>query len=127
MVSDYISRHSLAYEGNHQSSIENKIKVIIPKEHAVILEEMQEATHQDRTLQLLLQRINNNDWIRFKENEDIKPFYEIRNELYEVNGLILRYNRIVPPSKLAKCNTRLAHENGHQGATRLKQMIREKC
>ena len=44
-------------------------------------------------------RILTGDWEHHKKDPDIAPFYSVQNELYAVDGLLFRMNRIVIPGQ----------------------------
>ena len=60
------------------------------------------------------------------KDSDISPFIAFKEELYKANGLIYRMNQIVLPEKLQKEIINIAHEMGHFGKTKTKQMLRSK-
>ena len=64
--------------------------------------------------------------MKHRKNDDIKPFFSIRHELYVMNGLIFRFNQIVILQKLQHTVIKAAHSLGHLGMTKTKQMLREK-
>jgi len=54
------------------------------------------------------------------------PFYGVRQELYAVDDLIFRMDRNVIPTSLQRRVIKAAHQVGHVGMTKTKQMLREK-
>ena len=66
------------------------------------------------------------DWNKHKRNPDISCFHEARHELFVVDDLILRINKIVIPTSLQRKVIKAAHHLGHLGMTKTKQMLREK-
>ncbi|CAC5361328.1 unnamed protein product [Mytilus coruscus] len=121
---DFLSRHPLPEKETDET--EKIIKVIIANEHAVVLERLQEETLKDQQLQKLKQRILKGDWEQNKKDDDISPFYYMKQELYVAEGLIFRLNQIVIPSNLQQRVIRAAHSMGHLGMTKTKQMLHEK-
>ena len=53
-----------------------------------------------------------------------KPFEDLKDELCQKRGMILRNNRVAIPDALRPRILRLAHE-GHQGITKVKQHLRQ--
>ena len=68
----------------------------------------------------------NEDWEKYRKDPDIAPFYHIRQELYEVDGVILRDYKIIVPTSLQRKVVKTAHKLGHLGITKTKQMLRER-
>ena len=66
------------------------------------------------------------DWERNKKDKDISPYYHIRNELYVAEGLVFRLNQIIVPRTLQEKVIKAAHNMGHLGMTKTKQILREK-
>ena len=56
----------------------------------------------------------------------LKPYYEVRNELFVADGVIMRMDRIVPPQSLRQRIIQSAHKQGHLGVNKTKQIIRKK-
>ena len=52
------------------------------------------------------------------------PFYQVKEELYESQGMIFRMEKIILPANLQQKIIKSAHSLGHLGMT--KQMLREK-
>ena len=77
-------------------------------------------------MQKLSQTIRKGNWETSKKHADLVPFYPIKDEIYEAQGLILRMERIVLPMKLQQKVIKLAHKLGHLGTTKTKQMLRAK-
>ena len=65
-------------------------------------------------------------WEHHKRDQDIIPFYPVRTELYEANGILMRIDKIVLPDKLKLKSVKAAHKLGHLGITKTKQLLREK-
>ena len=121
---DFLSRHPLPEKEN--DGTEKVIKAIIHNEHAVMLKQLQEETKKDKQLLKLKVRILKCDWERNKKDVDIIPFYHIRNELFVAEGLVFRLNQIIVPKTLQDKVINTAHNMGHFGMTKTKQMLREK-
>ena len=82
--------------------------------------EIERASAEDPTLQLLFNCIQTDEW------SAMQPSYRAMKDEYWTPGqLVMRGNRIVLPEKLWKQTILLAHE-GHQGIVRTKSRLREK-
>ena len=121
---DFISRHPLPETGNDKT--ETIIKSVIQGEHAVILSKIQEETKKDPILRKLKEIITSETWEKYRKDPEIGQFYDVKDELYLAEGLIFRMNRIVLPETLRVKVINKAHQMGHFGITRTKQMIRAK-
>jgi hypothetical protein len=121
---DLLSRNPLPEKEN--DGTERVIKAVIHNEHAVVLERLQEETNKDEQLLKLKECILKSDWERNKKDKDISPYYHIRNELYVAEGLVFRLNQIIVPRTLQEKVIKAAHNMGHLGMTKTKQMLREK-
>ena len=66
------------------------------------------------------------DWENYRKDPDMTPFYHIRQELYEVDGVILRDIKIIAPTRLQRKIVKTAHKLSHLGITKTKQMLRKK-
>ena len=121
---DYLSRHPLGETDNDDT--EQTIKMIVFNEYTLVMDEIKEEIAKDKTLTKIKEIMRNNDWERYKDQPEIKPYYMVRHELTRAKGLILRNKQIVIPEKLQKPAVISAHKMGHFGMTRTKQMLREK-
>ena len=121
---DFLSRHLLPILGSDNT--EKVIKSIINAEHAVVLDHIRLETSKDKHLQKLQRRIIKEDWENHRKDTEIYQFYSIRKELYVVNRLIFRLNQIIVPAKLQRSVIKAAHNLGHLGMTKTKQMLRQK-
>ena len=100
------------------------------------MQEIQDATLADKTLQMLIDIIEKNSWNKLNaisttskgvNTDELKLFAKIRDEL-TVNAsknIILRGSRLIVPQTLRARAISIAHE-GHQGLVKTKQLIREK-
>ena len=121
---DYLSRHPLPVTGT--DGTEKVIKSVINSEHAIVLDRIREETRNDKQLRKIYKRILREDWEKHRKDTDISQFYNIKQELYVVDGLIFRLNQIVIPKKLRCTVIKAAHSLGHLGMTKTKQMLRQK-
>ena len=86
----------------------------------------QRRNPQDTQLQQLSARILAGDWNKQKRDPDLATFYEAHNELFVVNDLIFRANRIVIPTSLQSKVIKAAHHLGHLRMTKTKQTLSKK-
>ena len=121
---DFLSRHPLPMTGN--DAVEKVIKHVITPEHAIVMDNIREETLKDHQLQKLAATIQMGDWNKHRRDPDISCFYEARHELFVLDDLILRINKIVIPISLQRKVIKAAHHLGHLGMTKTKQMLREK-
>ncbi|XP_044180982.1 uncharacterized protein K02A2.6-like [Acropora millepora] len=89
---------------------------------AVSLQEIQNETLKDKTLQCLSEVLLSQQWQ--KVSNDVSAFKHVRQELSVANGVILRGTRIVIPETLRNKIVTLAH-SGHQGIVKTKCLLRE--
>ena len=61
-----------------------------------------------------------------KTDPDLKPYFDLRAELYMAEGLILRIDRIIPSESLRNKIIQIAHKQGHLGISKIKDMLRRK-
>ena len=92
----------------------------VPK--AVTIEQITEAANRDKTLQKIIQCVKSNHWYK---DPDIRPYFQIRNELSIKKNLLLKNNCIVIPTELQQQVLNIAHAS-HQGITKTKAILREK-
>lgn len=90
----------------------------------ISLDEIKTATLEDEVLCKLKQAIINDEPNLWK-SADLKPFNKLKTELFIVNDIILRTNRILAPSRLQQKLIELAHV-GHQGITKTLKLLRTK-
>lgn len=124
--SDYLSRHPIQDSINSDYKIEDYVNFVLNKAtpKMISLAEIQTATLQDNTLQILKQATLNNDQDLWKLPE-LKPYNKLKEELSIVNDVVLRSNRIIPPTTLQNKLIELAHI-GHQGITKTLKLLRSK-
>ena len=53
--------------------------------------------------------MKDNKWEHHKHRPEIKPFYQVRHQLYQANALILRNRQVVIPERLQRDTIRAAH------------------
>jgi len=120
---DYLSRHPLPETGSDRT--EKVVRQVRRKYDAVLLEELQEATEKE--LQPLIMKIEEGRWNR-KDLQDplLAEYYDVRDELSIINGLVYRQERVVVPEELRQKVVKVGHSLGHLGKTKTKQLLREK-
>ena len=121
-MTDYLSRHPLPYA--EEAHLEHHARAVIATDHAVVLDKIREETRKDSALQALIQTIRTGNWK--STGIDLKHYYDIRTEIYEADGVVLRGDRIIPPTSLRKRIINIAHKQGHFGIIKTKEMIRNK-
>ena len=105
---------------------EKVVRWTVATEPAIVLERIREETLTDSPLQKLAVRIQKGDWADYRRDKDIEPYYQVREDLSVMGGLIFRLDRIVMPRALQAKIIKIGHSLGHLGKTKTKQMLREK-
>ena len=113
-MTDYMSRHPLPETGNDR--LEKYVIATVQSEHAVVLDRIKEETAKDRELRKLAMAMQTGKWT--KTDPDLKPYFDLRAELYMAEGLILRMDRIIPPESLRDKIVQIAHKQGHLGISK---------
>lgn len=138
---DYLSRHppsSLSpHEANDHNSTEEYVNFIainaIPT--AIPLEQVQEETMKDITLQKAMEAKRHNCWNRILEStrDDPRVSHSELTVLRQLDtdltinsdgNLLLRGHQLILPTTLRKQALDIAHE-GHQGTVKTKNLLRE--
>lgn len=88
--------------------------------------DIQEATSADLVLGKLL-RVIGRTWrpSSLKQDPDLAPYYCVLQELSTVQDILVRGDRVIPPTALRKRIIDLGHE-GHPGIVRTKQRVRSR-
>ena len=137
--SDYFSRHPLdkgsARPSRGQKIAEQYVNFIAdtstPK--SISLEDVKKATAEDKTIQKVMYMVRTGRLYEIKtckdqdvNQQELHLFQSVREELTcHSDGILLRNDLIVMPSKLRDQAISIAHE-GHQGINRTKAFIRSK-
>ena len=121
-MTDYLSRHPLPE--TEETRHEKHIKAIIRADHTVVVETIAGATATDKELCQLRAALLTGKWDQ--DDPALKPYYDLRGELYMAEGLILRLDKIIPPESLRDKIITTAHTQGHLGKSKTKEMIRRK-
>ena len=121
-IADSLSRLTQDPEVTSEDDSEDFIRFVA--EHAVpatlAKRDIQLATSRDGELQAVLSCLAGGDWRKCP-----RPYKQIRHEICEYDGMLMRDRRIVIPATLRAQVLDLAHE-GHQGIVRTKQRLRSK-
>ena len=83
--------------------------------------QVERESERDPTLQLVRHAITSGDWSKLQGT----TYKAVRDELWIMEQLVMRGNKVVIPEKLWNQTIQLAHE-GHQGMVRTKSRLREK-
>ena len=89
---DFLWRHPLPVTGNDDT--EKVLKVAFTTENVVVLDRIREETSQDRVLRKLSQTIRKGKWESSKRDADSTPLYQVKEELYESQGMIFRMREL---------------------------------
>eukprot|EP00794_Sanderia_malayensis_P014704 gene14704-biopygen11798 len=122
---DFLSRHPATNNTGKQGKMADEyvnfiLQHAIPK--SMTLDEIREATDNDRVLKALRAAIRLNRW----DTDTVKSFLSVKDELsIGTSNIILRGSRIVIPASLQKKAVDLAHAC-HQGLEKTKALLREK-
>ena len=124
-AADFLSRHpTQASRRMHEKMAEEYINFITPNSvpKTMTLDEISQATDQDRELKGLRAAIRLNKW----DSDIVKPYRLIKDELtIGKQNVILRGSRIIIPAVLQQKAVDVAHES-HQGISKTKALLREK-
>ena len=122
---DFLSRHPAL--GTDDEGTEGTVKHFMEDEHTVpvILDRVTDQTNRDHQLKKVSQRIMGKDWEKHGRDPNINPFYNIRQQLYAVEDLILGDHKIVVPTTLQRKVVCDAHSMGLMGMTKSKEMLRQ--
>ena len=136
-ISDYPSRHPHDTPDDELSdTVEEYVNEITVQScpNALTLEDIQEATKADPTLQEVIKFANDRKWYRLDEKNDydtsllneLKAFRKFKDELTVTStGILLKGRRIVLPKVLQNVAINIAHV-GHQGINKTKMLLRTK-
>ena len=124
---DYMSRHpdpKHSTSPNHLSRVDSYVNFVTANAvpNAVTLQEIQDATAKDHTLQNLAKVIATQRW--YEAGRDVCEYQQVKQELTVANGVILRGTRIIVPETLRQRMIMLAH-SGHQGIVKTKRLLRD--
>ena len=121
---DILSRQPSSVKDGIESDTELYINSLIahsvPK--ALSFSEILDASKCDPLLNKVSLCLRNNKW---GNDEELKPYFKVKEQLTTKRGIILKDARIVVPNSLRSRILKMAHE-GHQGMTKTKALIRSK-
>ena len=122
-ITDFLSRHPLPETGTDH--LEKYVMATVQSEHAVVLDKIKEETTKGRELTIkFAEGMQTDKWIKTDQNR--KPYFDLRAELYMADGLILRIDRIIPSESLRDKIIQIAHRHGHLGMSKTKEMLHRK-
>ncbi|XP_064475478.1 uncharacterized protein K02A2.6-like [Ornithodoros turicata] len=119
-IADALSRLPLPYHA--QEPFEDDVVCIVTE--CISKEQLQRETTSDSVMQDVLRYIRTEWPSKAALRDNAVPFFKVRTELSEVDGLLLRGDRIVVPPALVSRVIGLAHE-AHPGIVRTKQRLRQ--
>ena len=132
--SDYLSRHAKPIAALHQEELLKQMTSIIPctyfKPHqpsiAWVSEQLHKPPTEDHTLQKIATLIKKGQsWIPKTELAEVQRFRPILPQITVTeNGIILKDEMIIVPTKFQERAIELAHKGAHPGQERLKRRLR---
>ena len=129
VVTDALSRSPLIGHESEARELEADIKVHVDAIRATWpvadekLAEYAQATNADATLQEALRYVQTEWPLKSKVTSPVSELYDVRDELSESNGLLLRGDRIVIPESLRKETLAKIHD-GHFGIEKCRERAR---
>ena len=121
-MTDDLLRHPLPETGS--DDVEKYVNAAIEADHAIVWSKIKEATAEDKELCELIETIETGNWKEARQF--LKPYYEVRDELFVTDSVIMQMDRIVPPQSLRQRIIQSAHKQGYFGVNKMKEMIRRK-
>ena len=86
---------------------------------------LQKATASDRTMQQLLTVVRNGWPKSFKSSHvDVRPYWHVRDEIHEIEGVLLKGNCVIIPLAMRSEMLKLIHE-GHLGVEKCRARARQ--
>lgn len=113
---EYTEREGPWEIGNLQCNEEN----FEHNKEQITCRELKESTSSDETLLKVMGAIESNEWPR-----EIQNYKSVRDDLYPMNGLLMKAGAIVIPQKDRVRVLKIAH-TGHPGATAMRSILRER-
>ncbi|XP_055633240.1 uncharacterized protein K02A2.6-like [Toxorhynchites rutilus septentrionalis] len=121
-LADAISRLSVTqavnFDVDGEACIYHLAQANIPE--AISLEEVEDASSKDETIQAVFQSLETNTW-----DECMKEYKLVRFELCRSGNILLRGDRLVIPQVLQSRTIEIAHES-HPGIVVMKRRLRQK-
>ena len=126
-VSDFLSRKSLKIRkvSREEKDIEYYIHALITDtDDCISIDDIRNAINNDYSMKLLRDIIINGGFIK-ETDVLLRDYKKIFKELYVVDKLIMRGDKIIIPDVLRAKIIRSGHD-GHQGIVKTKQLLRSK-
>ena len=89
--------------------------------NSMTVEEVRESSKRDNIIKSVIQAIKSKNW----NSIHTVPFRQIKHELSENDGILLKCNQIILPKELQNKAIEIAHQ-GHLGINKCKALLREK-
>ena len=117
-ISDDLDAYLVKAVNFHQEDSEQDSPKPIP------VETIRQLTKQDSTLSFVKERIHRNDWMRHKNDQRIKKFMGVRDELWVIDDLIMKGSHtVVLPEALHNQAIALVHRLAHTGQTNTERLL----
>jgi hypothetical protein len=121
-IPDTLSRAKLGQsDDNLNQELDSQVNMIVDQLNisAITLQKIAEETDKDHNLRIVKESLQNG-WCRTKTPD----FYDVRDTLTEVNGMLLKDDRIVIPYSLREIVLKKLHD-GHFGLEKIKALARK--
>ena len=90
----------------------------------IAIDTIREHTEKDPILKLVKERIQRNDWKKYRNDKRIRAYFGVRDELSIIDDIIFRgSHRIVLPEALHSSAISLVHSLSHQGMTNTERLF----
>lgn len=123
-VADALSRRPVEGDSINEESTSLSILSILRDTEAIRVPELVEATLQDDTLQKIKDFVLNG-WTGKSKNDDVlKPYYHIRDEISVIDGVLCRGEKVIVPAVLRGRLIMQAHFS-HSGIVKMKSNMRQ--
>jgi hypothetical protein len=125
-IAEFLSRNPIRSDSNnHLTKMAEEFVNFVEyttKPSAIKIDEIIESTKTNKTIQMVIKCLQNND---FTDDRNILSYKNLRDELSVTNQGILLRDTIINPENLRAKATQLAHE-GNQGLIKTKKLLRER-
>ena len=122
-IADCLSRLICNVTSSQQTCTDEYVNFLtgacIPK--SMSLEQVRVESVNDPVLISLRHSMDTGNW----NGETVKPYKQFSDQLTELDGIVLKENRIILPQSLQKCAVHIAHQ-GHLGENKTKALLRSK-
>ncbi|XP_055625394.1 uncharacterized protein K02A2.6-like isoform X1 [Toxorhynchites rutilus septentrionalis] len=119
-IADVLSRLVVEVEKPFEEHTDHFLFTVGEAPLAITLEEIKQATIIDETLASVVKALGTHDW-----SPELFRYQAFEKELAVIEGIVVRDDRIVLPTKLRQRALRIAHR-GHPGVVAMRRNIREK-